>query len=247
LLNLCTNAYHAMQEKGGVLTVALAAPDPDAAAAAARVRLTVRDTGCGMDAEVRKHLFEPLFTTKPAGIGSGLGLSMVKETVQACGGSVLVHSEPGVGSEFIIDWPHVAGDSAEVPKILPLPLPRGRILRILFVDDEEHIRHSEKRLLEELGFQVDLAANGEEALQLHAQMPGRYQLLITDLNMPGITGLALSERVHRMDPDLPIFLITGYHELLQGIDPVGAGIRGVLTKPFDMAELYEALHSIGAV
>jgi signal transduction histidine kinase len=247
LLNLCTNAYHAMQEKGGVLTVALSAPDQDAAATTARVRLTVRDTGCGMDAEVRKHLFEPLFTTKPAGIGSGLGLAMVQETVRTCGGSVIVHSEPGAGSEFIIDWPLLAGDIVEVPKILPLPPPRGRLLRILFVDDEEHIRLAEKRLLEELGFQVDIAANGEEALQLHARMPGRYQLLITDLNMPGINGLALSERMHRLDPDLPIFLMTGYHELLQGIDPSGAGIRGVLTKPFDMAELYEALYSIDAV
>jgi signal transduction histidine kinase len=247
LLNLCTNAYHAMQEKGGVLTVTLSAPDPDAATATARVRLTVRDTGCGMDAEVRRHLFEPLFTTKPAGIGSGLGLAMVKETVQTCGGSVIVHSEPGAGSEFIIDWPLLAGDIVEGATNLPLPPPRDRLVRILFVDDEEHIRLAEKQLLEELGFQVDTAANGEEALQLHAGTPGRYHVLITDLNMPGINGLALSERVHRLDPDLPIFLMTGYHELLQGIDPGGAGIRGLLTKPFDMAELYEALHSIGAV
>ena len=118
LLNLCTNAYHAMQEKGGVLTIALAPLEPDASTAtASAASLTVRDTGCGMTAEVRKRLFEPLFTTKPAGIGSGLGLVMVQETVQACGGSMIVTSEPGRGSEFVIDLPLLAGDSARCPGI----------------------------------------------------------------------------------------------------------------------------------
>ena len=124
---------------------------------------------------------------------------------------------------------------------------RPASVRILFVDDEEHIRLSEKRLLEELGFNTDTAANGQEALRMHAEKPGRYQLVITDLNMPGINGVALSERLHQRDPDLPIFLITGYHELLQGIHPAAVGIRTVLAKPFDMAELYEALKLIDAV
>ena len=112
LMNLCTNAYHAMQDGGGVLTIALARLEPDIATATAFgcVRLTVRDTGCGMNAEVRKRLFEPLFTTKPAGIGSGLGLVMVQETVRACQGRIGVASEPGRGSEFVIDLPLLAVD-----------------------------------------------------------------------------------------------------------------------------------------
>ncbi len=249
LMNLCTNAYHAMQDEGGVLTIVLARLKPDIAAAAAPVyvRLTVRDTGCGMNAEVRKRLFEPLFTTKPAGIGSGLGLVMVQETVQACQGRIGVTSEPGCGSEFVIDLPLLTADDV-VATVSETALPAARKqLRILFVDDEEHIRLSEKLVLEELGFPTDTAANAEEALCLHADAPGRYQLVITDLSMPGINGLELIELLHQREPDLPIFLITGYNDLLQGIDPLCAGIRRVLAKPFDMAELYEALQSIAAL
>jgi signal transduction histidine kinase len=245
MLNLCTNAYHAMQDEGGFLRVSLVMLEQNIESVATNwVRLIVRDTGCGMDTEVRQRLFEPLFTTKPAGIGSGLGLSMVKETVESCGGRIVVHSEPGNGSEFIIDFPLLTGNVDCMPEVESVPsLPR-RSVRILFVDDEEHIRLSEKRLLEELGFNTDTAANGQEALRMHAETPGRYQLVITDLNMPGINGIALSERLHQRDPDLPIFLITGYHELLQGINPAAVGIRTVLAKPFDMAELYEALQLI---
>lgn len=249
LMNLCTNAYHAMQDGGGVLTIALTRLEPDVTTAdeLACVRLTVRDTGCGMNAEIRSRLFEPLFTTKPAGIGSGLGLVMVQETVQACHGSISVISEPGCGSEFIVDLPLLTTSdaAATVSETVPPAVPKP--MRILFVDDEEHIRLSEKQVLEELGFQTDTAANAEEALHLHAVAPGYYQLVITDLNMPGISGVELTERLHQREPNLPVFLTTGFLELLQGIDPVSAGIRTVLAKPFDMAELYEALQSIAAV
>lgn len=249
LMNLCTNAYHAMQDGGGVLTIALARLEPGIAAAAAPacVRLIVRDTGCGMNAEVRSRLFEPLFTTKPAGIGSGLGLVMVQETVQACHGSISVISEPGRGSEFVIDLPLLTTSEAAATVSETALSTVRKPMRILFVDDEERIRLSEKQVLEELGFQTDTAANAEEALRLYVDAAGRYQLVITDLNMPGISGVELAERLHQREPDLPVFLITGYNELLQGIDPVHAGISAVLAKPFDMAELYEALQSIAAL
>jgi signal transduction histidine kinase len=249
LMNLCTNAYHAMQDGGGVLTIALARLEPDVAAAAAPacVRLTVRDSGCGMNAEVRSRLFEPLFTTKPAGIGSGLGLVMVQKTVQACHGRINMTSEPGRGSEFVIDLPLLTTDDAAAT-VTETALPAVRKpMRILFVDDEERICLSEKQVLEELGFPTDTAANAEEALRLHADAPGRYQLVITDLNMPGSSGVELTERLHQREPDLPVFLVTGYNELLHGIDPARAGIRTVLAKPFDMAELYEALQSVAAL
>jgi len=246
LMNLCTNAYHAMQDGGGVLTIILARLEPDAAAEAAlsRVRLTVQDTGCGMNAEVRSRLFEPLFTTKPAGIGSGLGLVMVRETVLACHGSIHVSSEPGRGSEFAIELPLLTADYAAAEAREPGALVGCKSMRILFIDDEEHIRLSEKQVLQELGFRTDTAADGEEALRLHAESPGRYQLVITDLNMPGLNGLELAERLHQREPDLPVFLITGFHELLNGVDAARSGICAVLSKPFDMAELFEALQSI---
>jgi len=249
LMNLCTNAYHAMQDGGGVLTIALARRELDIATAAAPacVRLTVRDTGCGMNAEVRSRLFEPLFTTKPAGIGSGLGLVMVRETVQACQGRIDVTSEPGRGSEFVIDLPLLTvGEDTATESGVTLTGAR-KPLRILFVDDEEHIRLSEKQVLEELGFPTATAASAEEALCLHAEAPGRYQLVITDLNMPGISGVELAERLHQCEPDLPVFLTTGYNELLRGVDPARSGIRAVLAKPFDMTELYEALQLIAAI
>jgi signal transduction histidine kinase len=249
LMNLCTNAYHAMQDGGGVLTIALTRLEPDVATADAPacVRLTVRDSGCGMNAEIRSRLFEPLFTTKPAGIGSGLGLVMVQETVQACQGRISVTSESGCGSEFVIDLPLLTTDDAAATVTASAPLAARKPLRILFVDDEEHIRLSEKQVLEELGFQTETAANAEEALRLHADAPGCYQLVITDLSMPGINGVELAERLHQREPDLPVFLTTGYNELLQGISPARAGIRTVLAKPFDMAELYEALQLIAAL
>ena len=249
LMNLCTNAYHAMQEGGGVLTIVLERSEPDVgtAAAAVWIRLTVRDTGCGMNAEIRSRLFEPMFTTKPAGIGSGLGLVMVRETIRSCHGRIGVTSEPGCGSEFIIDLPLLTADAVAASANETIAATAHEPLRILFVDDEEHIRLSEKRVLEELGFPTDTAVNAEEALRLHAAAPGQYQLVITDLNMPGLNGVELAERLHRLEPDLPIFLITGYNELLKGIDPVHAGIRMVLSKPFDMTELYEALQSITAL
>jgi signal transduction histidine kinase len=248
LINLCTNAYHAMQDRGGVLTVTLTRIEPDAANgdAPARLRLSVRDTGCGMNAEVRRRLFEPLFTTKPAGIGSGLGLVMVQETVQFCRGRIDVRSEPGRGSEFVIDLPLLSTSDAEAAAAGTVPLIARKPFRILFVDDEERIRLSEKQVLEEIGFPTDTAADATEALRLHADAPGRYQLVITDLNMPGSSGVELAEQLHRREPGLPVFLITGYNELLQGIDPARFGIRAVLSKPFDMTELYEALQTIAA-
>jgi signal transduction histidine kinase len=249
LMNLCTNAYHAMQDRGGVLTIVLNRLEANVAIAAAPawIRLSVRDNGCGMNAEVRSRLFEPLFTTKPTGIGSGLGLVMVQETVQACHGRINVTSEPGRGSEFRIDLPLLTTDAAAGPITETAPPVAHKPMRILFVDDEEHIRLSEKQVLEELGFQTDTAANAEEALRLHAETPGRYQLVITDLNMPCIGGVELAERLHQREPNLPVFLTTGFLELLKGIDPVRAGICTVLAKPFDMAELYEALQSIAAL
>ncbi len=246
LMNLCTNAFHAMQGAGGVLTITLARLEPDAARgpAAGWLRLTVRDTGCGMDAEVRRRLFEPLFTTKPAGIGSGLGLVMVRDAVLSSHGRIQVSSEPGRGAEFIIDLPLLAEDEATAT-VGDGSAPTGRKpLRILFVDDEERIRLAEKCLLEELGYRVDTAADGEEALCLHAEAPCRYQVVFTDLNMPGLNGVELAKRLLRREPGLPVFLITGYPELLKGIDPAQAGIRAVLSKPFDMEELYEVLRSI---
>jgi signal transduction histidine kinase len=249
LMNLCTNAYHAMQDQGGVLTIILVWQEPDIEGAvdSRSARLTVRDTGCGMNDEVRARLFEPLFTTKPAGIGSGLGLVMVQETVQACHGRIGVHSQLGLGSEFVIDLPLAEAKGTAVALNETGLFRVRKPMRILFVDDEEHIRLSEKKVLEELGFQTETAADAEEALRLHAGVPGRYQLVISDLNMPGLSGVELASRLHQIEPDLPVFLTTGFPELLQGIDPISMGFRAVLTKPFDMAELYEAFHLIAAL
>jgi CheY-like chemotaxis protein len=238
-----------MQEKGGVLTLSLSRMEPGAGETAATpwVRLSVRDTGCGMDAGVRSRLFEPLFTTKPAGIGSGLGLTMVRETVRACHGRIQVNSGPGQGSEFIIELPQPPVADTAPARGISGAVKAQDPARILFVDDEERIRISEKQLLEELGFQTDTAADAEEALRLHAEVPSRYRLVITDLNMPGGNGVELAESLHRLEPDLPIILTTGYSDMLQEIDAGRTGIRAVLSKPFDMEELYEALHELAFV
>jgi signal transduction histidine kinase len=248
LMNLCINAYHAMQDKGGVLAISLSRLAVSAAEGGmpAWVRLIVRDSGCGMSAGVRARLFEPLFTTKPAGVGSGLGLTMVKETVQACGGRIDVASELGIGSEFAIDLP-LAVDPPEASAAAAVPSVTKGPWRILLIDDDERVRRSQARLLEELGFQVDLAEDAKEALRLIHNAPGRWQLVVTDFDLPGINGIELAGQLRLSDPQLPVFLMTGHFELLQKTDPHAAGIRAVLTKPFDMAELCDALRTIAAV
>jgi PAS domain S-box-containing protein len=243
LMNLCVNAIQAMPD-GGKLFVALDAVAPEEAHLPAAlppggrvVRLTVRDTGAGMDAATQQRIFDPFFTTKPVGQGTGLGLSTAYGIVSQHGGSIAVRSEPGAGAEFQVDLPappaqpQAAGPAAALE-------PRPVQGRILLADDEPAIRALAQEALVAAGHQVVTVSSAEEALQ-RLRDPGEpFDLLITDLSMPGMSGRELLAAVRRERPGLPTILVSGHLALREEADTgaVPPGTR-VLAKPFAIGDL----------
>jgi signal transduction histidine kinase len=240
VMNLCANAYHAMRGTGGVLEVILdeASPDPDVypeIPPGSYIRLTVSDTGHGIPKSHITRIFDPYFTTKPVGEGSGLGLSMVHGIVRSHNGHISVHSEAGKGTRFDIWLPMIADDIAESSEIgyreedsLPLP---GGDESILLVDNEAQIIDMEKQMLERLGYRVTVADSGRKASEYFRQQPKHFDLVITDMTMPDMTGLKLSAELLRIRPDVPIILCTGFNETLTEEMIKAIGIRELVMKP----------------
>jgi PAS domain S-box-containing protein len=228
LVNLAVNARDAMP-KGGRLTIR-ARPH------ASRVRIEVIDTGAGMDAATRAQIFEPFFTTKPAGEGTGLGLATVKSIVEQAGGTIAVHSEPGRGSTFAIEFPR-CGDAVSSPSPIPPSPGSGNREVILLVEDEPAVQLLERRVLETGKYEVLVASNGAEALNLLDKHQGRIDLLVTDVVMPGMSGRELAEAVSRRRPGLPALFLSGYtpdEVLRQGVRAEEAHF---LQKPFTPSSL----------
>jgi PAS domain S-box-containing protein len=241
LVNLVLNARDAMPE-GGRLTIEVADVELDESEARAKgdatpgpyVRLTVEDTGTGMSEETLKKLFEPFFTTKLHGRGTGLGLAMVYGAVRQAGGRVTVKSAPGTGSCFSIFLPRVSAAAPKVPAAEGPP--RGKGEPILLVEDDAPLRRALSRLLENAGYRVHTAADGEEAYRLFLNQGEGIQLVVTDVIMPGTGGLALGERLRARRSEMPILYITGYsEEILRARQPPGKA--AVLYKPFEDAAL----------
>jgi PAS domain S-box-containing protein len=240
LLNLCTNAAHAMPQ-GGVLEVGLAfedlsiAPNAPATLTAGRyIRLTVRDTGHGMDRATKDRIFEPFFTTKPPGEGTGLGLSVVHGIVTSHGGAIGVESAPEVGTTFTIYLP--VGSSTERPSLTPAAAPPQGREHLLVVDDDEAVATVTRRVLERAGYNVTMRTSSVAALAL-LSAGARYDLLLTDQTMPGLTGMQLALAAHRLRPDLPIILSTGYADVPDAEQRAAVGIREVLMKPANLQDL----------
>jgi CheY-like chemotaxis protein len=219
ILNLVVNARDAMPE-GGLLTIGTSMEQltddyvreghPDASAGP-HVMLFVADTGTGMDAATRSRIFEPFFSTKEPGRGTGLGLAMVYGVVRQSGGSVWVYSEPGHGTSFKIYLPRFVGaqDAPEVPEVLP---PQAEVPRsiILIVEDEQQVRLVARRTLEQLGHTVLEAVNGQNALDIVRETVGPIDLVITDLVMPRLGGRELGERLKAMGHEAAILYMSGY-------------------------------------
>ncbi|MEN6441735.1 MAG: PAS domain S-box protein [Syntrophobacter sp.] len=242
LFNLSTNAAHAMNGHG-VLGVSLASIElgPPAAAAIPGVkagqylRLSLSDTGHGMEAATIERIFDPYFTTKEVGKGTGLGLAVVHGIVKRHAGAITVRSELGKGSTFDIYLPGIDDKPfCEAQGMIPV---RGGTERILFVDDEELLAEVGQKLLESLGYKVTSLTRGPEALELFRACPDQFDLLITDYTMPRMTGLALAEEVLRLRPDLPVILCTGFSEKVSRHNAREAGIRELAMKPLDRKEL----------
>jgi PAS domain S-box-containing protein len=237
IMNLGTNAYHAMQEHGGTLKVTLGNLDVDAELAAsspklhegAYVRLTLSDTGHGMEPDILEHIFEPYFTTKKTGEGSGLGLSVVHGIIMGHGGAITVKSAPGEGTSFTVYLPRLFDEETRVITEQK-NLPKGNE-RILFVDDEEVLVRLGQKNLESLGYTVTTATNGIDAFELFQANPQAFDLIFTDQTMPMLTGIQLSEMILNVRPDIPIILCTGFSATTSVETARAAGIKRFILKP----------------
>jgi two-component system, cell cycle sensor histidine kinase and response regulator CckA len=247
LMNLCTNASHAMEGQVGVLEIGLdnalltdldrrMKPDIEAGR---YIKLTVTDTGRGMDSWVRERIFEPYFTTKGAGKGTGLGLAVVHGIVKAHAGVIEVHSELGKGSSFTI-WLPVADGIEKPKKNHEQPLPLGTE-RVLYVDDEKALAELYTQQLNLLGYRTEFKTSSTEALQSFESDPNKFDAVITDLTMPHKTGLNLAKELLAIRPDLPIILCTGFSDQINEEVARCCGISAFLHKPVLIHELADAL------
>lgn len=238
LMNFCTNAVHAMGHGKGLLSVELSAVEIDQEDAAGYpelvagkyVRLTVGDTGHGIPREILPRIFEPYFTTKKAGEGTGLGLAVVHGIVRSHGGSISVYSEIDKGTTFHVYLPVIEEETFEKQDVSTDIIPTGSE-RILFVDDEQILVEMGQSILERLGYRVRTSTNPIEALELFRADPQQFDLVITDLTMPKMTGDELASELRRIRPDVRIILSTGFSETLNEETLKEAGISVLIRKP----------------
>lgn len=250
LVNLCTNAAHSMREEGGILEVTLGISEPadqplahplDLSDGNRYLKLTVADTGHGMDSSIVERIFEPYFTTKKPGEGTGLGLAMVHGIVTGHGGAVTVRSEPGAGSAFHIFLPGMDREIVQEEEVKE-DLPTGSE-RILLVDDEKSLTEVGSRMLEYLGYRISAVTSSLEALDLFRAAPDQFDLIITDHTMPHMTGLQLAEEIVKIRPAIPVVLCTGFSEKVLREPSVNYPIRTVLMKPVILKQLAETVRT----
>jgi CheY-like chemotaxis protein len=205
------------------------------------VRLTIRDTGTGMKPMVMQRIFEPYFTTKSVGEGTGMGLAVVHGIVKKHGGAVTVQSEPGKGSTFQVYFPGTEKESIpDKDMILPGFVPKGHE-RILFVDDEEGVGDIVKHMLEHLGYQVAVKFNGLEALKLFKSDPDQFDMVITDMIMPRMTGTELAQEILNIKPGLPVIICTGYGEKVCEAELQSLNIESLLIKPLNRQQIAQII------
>ncbi|MCF8038293.1 MAG: PAS domain S-box protein [Desulfohalobiaceae bacterium] len=255
VMNLCTNAVQSMQDNGGTLTVCLKQTSVELQKKTAfpdllpgrYVQLSVRDTGPGIPLGIKDSIFDPYFTTKEKGEGTGLGLAMVYSIVQNLRGSISVSSAPDQGAEFKVLLPVVESERTFEEQIAAReeqpPLPGGSG-HVLFVDDEPPIVEFSKMMLENLGYRVETRSSGLEALELLRADPDRFDLVVTDLTMPHLTGDKLAREIHAMRPKLPIVLCSGYSTTFSPKQAEAIGIRAFLHKPIRRNELAQVIADI---
>ena len=249
IINLCTNAYHAMEENGGLLLVevkrAVFADNADVMLPGLDpmkeyIVLRVKDNGAGMDDATLERIFEPFFTTKSVDKGSGMGLAVVHGIVKSHGGAVHVESEKGRGSEFKVFFPAEEGaaDLYEPEAVMEMLPGTGRVL---LVDDDSDITAMLKDFLEQTGYTVTVFNDGSSACETFREDPDSYDFVITDLTMPGVTGLMLTSSCKELNPNLHVILMTGYVEKISSADMLNAGVDTFVMKPIDLNELSRIL------
>jgi two-component system cell cycle sensor histidine kinase/response regulator CckA len=249
IVNLCANAWQAMDGKPGRIDIVLEGMNLDAATEGLQpgryAYLSVRDTGSGMDAATQARIFEPFFTTRAAGQGTGLGLSVVHGIVEGHQGAILVQSAPEGGTTFHLYFP-AADPAAETvpPKPESTAPQRGNGQHVLYLDDEEALVMMVPRLLERLGYRVSGYTSAKEALAAVRADPGQFDLVVTDYNMPGMSGLDVADELARIRPDLQVAVTSGYisDELRQKAP--ASGVQHLIYKPNTVEELCDAVHRL---
>ncbi|HEY3276892.1 MAG TPA: ATP-binding protein [Syntrophorhabdaceae bacterium] len=250
LMNLATNASLAMQDSGGTLEIGLEdirfAPDspvfdPDMVPGE-YLQLTVKDTGIGMSPEVMNRVFEPFFTTREVGEGTGMGLAMVYGIVKDLHGTITVESLPGKGSTFRVFFPKIKASVEN--EHLPLGRAPGGTESILFVDDEESLVAWGEATLKRLGYTVFAVTDSTEALRTFTTDPTRFDLVITDQTMRGMTGAQLAKAFLQVRPDIPIIVCTGHSETISAETAKEMGFKEYLMKPLAKQELARAIRHV---
>ncbi len=250
VMNLGTNAAHAMGKNGGVLTVGLDNIEfiqeetfhGITVKPGHYLRLTIKDNGHGIAPELMERIFEPYFTTKEIGEGTGLGLALVHGIVKNCGGGIRVFSEPDRGTTFHIFFP-VMESEEQIEHESVVPMPEGKE-KILFVDDEADIVAAARIILEQLGYEVVALTNSQDALAAFRAESEKFDVIITDLTMPQLTGLDLIEAILSIRPDIPIILCTGYGESTALERARALGISELVAKPIIPDQLAETIRRV---
>lgn len=248
VMNLCTNAFHAMQNHGGKLTISLeeiqiASEDlPTSHDPLTYVKLTVTDTGYGMSKDILERIFEPYFTTKKVGEGTGMGLAVVHGIIKGYDGDIQVYSEPGNGTTFNVYLPRIYEDTQQDGQA-PVQIQKGDE-HILLIDDEDQIARMLEQMLASLGYRVQAVIDPLEALELFETDPQAFDLVITDMTMPKITGDLLARELLKIRPGIPVILCTGFSKLIDEDRAVEIGIRKLIMKPVIKSEIAAAIREV---
>ena len=251
LMNLGTNAGHAMRDKPGIMQVDVSQVDIDDKdiellinlKPGPHIKLVVRDNGHGMPPEIMDRVFEPYFTTKEKGEGTGLGLSVVHGIIRNHDGDITVNSQQGAGTEFCLYFPLITNVEPEIRRTAPKAIPRGDE-RILFVDDEKSLVKLGYEILKYLGYHVTAVTSSLEALNRFNASPDSFDLVITDQTMPMMTGSDLAKALLLIRPDIPIILCTGYTESLTEAKAREIGIKAFMMKPIVLHEIAEIIRNV---
>jgi PAS domain S-box-containing protein len=250
MMNLCINASQAMEDTGGIMEIIVETVSLDEEAADSYpdltagdyLKITVNDTGPGIDPEIIERIFDPYFTTKEMGKGSGMGLSIVHGIVQNHSGAISVDSKLGKGTTFSLLFPAVD----EKPKIEPETIneiPRGHET-ILFVDDEKSIADMAQKMLKRLGYKVETSLNPLQALDLFKSQPDEFDLVITDMTMPQMTGAKLSEKLIEIRSNIPVIICTGHSAIIDEEKAKQFGIAGYVMKPVSMSIIAKTIRKV---
>ena len=251
LMNLCTNAFHAMEKSGGTLEIVLEdceiskedLKDQPGVQPGSFVVLSIKDSGQGIPPEIRDKIFDPYFTTKEVGKGTGRGLSIVHGIIKKYGGFIICESTVGTGTVFKVYFPSVPQEISSTTKSPIESVPRGKEC-ILLVDDEEMLVDMGKVVLERLGYEVVVQTSSLAALDTFQEEPNRFDAVITDQTMPGMTGIDLAEKMMRIRPDIPIILCTGFSSVINEEQAKSEGIRAFVMKPLSQKRIATILRGV---